>query len=180
MEGEWKESKIERLDEGIWARRACSHLHTLPALRLSQSPTEEAPVSLPQSSPSTPLSLSLFLSSLHHCSFSALDPQESPREQVFSVKQPAERGETQRQRELTRRPNRARAWEGEGEGLALGPPPAGVTLHPAWPRCLIPSLLIYHVWTYSCSSGFRLKTNCWSGGFVKEMSVLSAEGLKLI
>lgn len=26
----------------------------------------------------------------------------------------------------------------------------------------------------------RLKTNCWSGGFVKEMSVLSAEGLKLI
>lgn len=130
--------------------------------------------------PPLPLSLSLFLSSLHHRSFSALDPQESPRKQVFSVKQPAERGETQRQRELTRRPNRARAWEGEGEGLALGPPPAGVTLHPAWPRCLIPSLLIYHVWTYSCSSGFRLKTNCWSGGFVKEMSVLSAEGLKLI
>lgn len=59
MEGEWKESKIERLDEGIWARRACSHLHTLPALRLSQSPAEEAPVSLPQSSPSTPLSLAV-------------------------------------------------------------------------------------------------------------------------
>lgn len=28
--------------------------------------------------------------------------------------------------------------------------------------------------------GLRLKTNCRSGGFVKEMSVLSAEGLKLI
>ena len=72
--GEWKESKIERLDEGIWARRACSHLHTLPALRLSQSPVEEAPVSLPQSSPSTPLSRCFF-----HPSITAASQPSTPK-----------------------------------------------------------------------------------------------------
>lgn len=111
----------------------------------SQSLTEEAPVSLSHSSPSTP----------PHCSFIppslwllSLDPQESPHQQVFSVKQASREGETDRGAKL----GPCMRW-----GLVLGAPPAGVTLRPRCTRCLITSLLIYHVWTYSCSSGLDSK-----------------------
>lgn len=106
-------------------------------------------------------------------------PRITPQAGVFCQTASRE-GETQR--EGTDRGAKLGPGMGRGRlrGLVLGAPLAGVTLHPPCTRCLITSLLIYHVWTYSCSRGLDSKTNCWSGGFVKEMSVLSAEGLKLI
>ncbi len=106
---------------------------------------------------------------LSHCSFIpplqellSLDPTELPHEQVFSVNQSiplTNSGEGETQREETDQEAKVGPRMGRGRlrGLALGAPPAGVTLHPALSRCLIPSLLIYHVWTYSCSSGLDSK-----------------------
>lgn len=145
----------------MWARRACSHLHTLPVLWLSQSPVEEAPVSLSQSSPST-LSLAA-LSSLHRCSFSASTSLNHPTSRCSPsnsrfLSQSSREREKPKKRKLTRRPNWAHACgRGKFRGLVLGGPFSGVILNLAWSRCLILSLLIYHVWTYSCSSGLDSK-----------------------
>ncbi len=93
--------------------------------------------------------------------------------------QPAER-EKPKERELTRRPNWAHAWEGEDlEAWRREPLQRGNT-----EPCLVQvfdtiTSYLPHV-DIQLFLGPRLKTNCWSGEFVKEMSVLSAEGLKLI
>lgn len=72
----------------------------------SQSLTEEAPVSLSHSSPSTPPPT--VLSSLHHCGFSVSTPKNHPTSRCFLSNKPAER-EKLKERELTRGPNWARA-----------------------------------------------------------------------
>lgn len=93
------------------------------------------------------------LSSLHRCGFSVSTPKNRPHQQVFSVKQASGEGETQRAgTDQGAKLGLCLTW-----GLVLGAPPAGVTPHPRCTRCLITSLLIYHVWTYSCSSGLDSK-----------------------
>lgn len=118
------------------------------ALPFPWSPMEEAPVSRSQSSPSTPLPLFFHLSIT--VASQPRPPRITPQAGVFCQTASRE-GETQR--EGTDRGAKLGPGMGRGRlrGLVLGAPLAGVTLHPPCTRCLITSLLIYHVWTYSCS-----------------------------
>lgn len=103
----------------------------------SQSPSEEAPVSLSQSPP-------LFL--LFHPSISArLTPQAGvPRQQTRRANWPPHRFTDRFTVEV---------WSCVKAPPALG----GLLSTSARSRCLIPSLLIYLARTYSCSSGLDSK-----------------------
>lgn len=115
-----------------------SYLHTLPALWFSQSPMEEAPVNVSQPSPPPPFPL------FFHPSITvASQPwplRIAAKKQVFFVKQPAEREKTHQEGELSGGPKERTWYWMDSAAYPLS-------------RCLITSLLVYHVWTYSCSSG---------------------------
>lgn len=142
-----------------------AYLHTLLALCFSQSPMEEAPVSVSQPSPPP----------LFHCSFiprslRLLDPKNRcKKKQVFFVKQPAEREKTHR--------------EGERSG---GSKPSPGACEDSMPGGLYPLQVFDNITSdlprvdIQLVLGPWLQTNCCSRGFVKEMSVLSVEGLELI
>lgn len=130
----------------------------------SQSFTEEAPVSFWKSFLWAPLLL------FFHPSMTAA--LEWPHQQVFTVKSkislPANgKGNP------ARRPNRVHEWEDDLAGWTRAPPADNqqvfdtVTSHLA---CVDVQLFL-EPW---------LQTNCLSGGFAKETSALSTQGLKLI